>query len=229
MDWNKLIDVIGTLSAAFAGSWSAFKLTAVNTNKQLVKSEIDAANRALFRRGRQYNTLLILRAQHLEEHRHKPTRHIMVRSIAKRDYSADYINQDSLQFLLEKEKGELLFDLLLENDRFINTIETLNSRSEYHDKIVQSKMEKLGKSMDLASLHKALGPRATVTIKNYTDDVYRFVDESCDTTYKLMMRFYNDMKTLYPSAKFVIFTTDEPIPPTAANTQGKLARDYSWK
>jgi hypothetical protein len=225
MDWSKFLDISSTLAAAFAGSWSAFKLNTINTKNQAASDEIDAANRTLFRLGRQYNTLLVIRLQHLEQYRQSPTRHITLRPIAMRDYSADHLDQDSLQFLLRKEQGELLFNLLLENDRFITSIETINARSAYHDAVIQPALERAGEIVSLDIFEKSMGLRATTTIKNYTDDVYRLVDEACGSISRTMQQFHLTMKELYPQAKFVMFKADEVDAPRDIPSN----MDYSWR
>lgn len=228
-DPTKLLEIIATaiatLAAAYFGSAYAFKLNRDHAVAAKQNQEILMANKVLFKLTRQLNALINYRNHTLEEFRTFRGRHLRLPAISISKHQADRIVQDELHFLHEWNEANLLFEVLLEDDRFDCAIEQIHMRTMFHHDKVQPAIEKTGTRTTIEKIEKELGARNTVMIKSYTDQVYDSVYKSCDSLKKAIDNLHAAMKTRYPDTKFIkgfIETAPTPIKNTSHP-------DYRWK
>ena len=225
--WAAIASVFGTLAAAFAGSWYAFKLNNDIARKAAAKAEISNANKTLFKLIRQVNVLEVYRLQTLEPHRNSPARHIHVQAARISEHKSDRIDQDSLHFLVERDAPNLLMEILIEDDRFDAILDTIYVRSKFHYDFIQPAIERTGAVTTLADIHRETGPRATVTIKDYTDHLYSMVDASLASLPAVIGKLRAEMKKHYPNEKFLV---NQPLDVGDRFETAKSQQpDYSWK
>lgn len=200
LDWG---NIVSTLAAAWAGSWFAFRY---NSGQEKLKKEIaekNAANLALLRLARQCNVLALYKRDTLNPHRASEFRHVNINAFVPGLHVSDRIDQDSLVFLIERGRVDLLSTILLEDDRFETIMQNIHKRAEHHVAHVQPAIEKIGtpivRSADVAA---ALGSRHDATMKNYTDNIYDQIDKSLTTLPECIRQFRDAMKGFYPGEKF---------------------------
>lgn len=226
-DWSKLVDVLGTLTAAWAGSWFAFRY---NSNQEKTKrdaSEKNSANLALFRLCRQYNVLALYVRDSLNPPRDSSTRELEINAFVPGLHEGDRVNQESLVFLIERGHTDLLTMILLEDDRFEAIMQNLYKRADYHVAHVQPAIERLGlPAFTPSALKKELGMRHALTMQSYTDNLYDQMDKSMLSLYECIDRFHGTMKSLYPKEKFVKVSPLSEIVPVKKTGESP---SYRWK
>lgn len=217
MDNAKLIELIlntgvaavATLVAAFAGAWWAFRLADNHAKRKTVEDQVAAANRALFVLIRQFNSLANLKQKLLDPVRNDLDRHLKMRASFPLDYSHWRVHFDSLSYLLETECRNVLFDLMVVEERFHAAIQTLNERSALHLHVVQPRFDAAGIMSDrdypLTDLEHVLGPRITALIRQGTDETFSHIDNTCESMAKIGELLPTMLKTIFPNNRFISF------------------------
>ena len=133
-----------TLVAAFAGSWYAFRLSDSAKARSTVREQVAAVNRAQFVLIQQVNALKLIQSQTIEPVRLHPGRFLAMRPQLPMHGACSRLDLDSLSFLLETDDRELLFHLLIEQERFETIVQAMNERSRLHLEVVQPKLAAAG-------------------------------------------------------------------------------------
>ena len=113
---------------------------------------------------------------------------------------------DSLMFLLETDDRHLLFELMVEQQRFKMTMQSINERSRIHIDKVQPCLAVAGireGTTYSTSLEQLLGEPLYKSIVRATDDAVKSVDESSVSCESLIRRLYSAMKKRYPKYSIV--------------------------
>lgn len=128
-------------------------------------------------------------------------------------YQFDHLNIDinALSFLLDSGEPQMLFDLLLEDDKFKTTIQIVNARSKLHWERVQPKLEEAGIEQGIdypVSRYKtAIGDLLFFSLKGATDDMVQFVDDTIESLELMGNKLRSKLTELYPDTNFIDFAS----------------------
>jgi hypothetical protein len=139
-----IVNPLATLVAAFAGSWAAFKLQQVQKEKENIKENVAAGNRALILICQLLNNLKIVQVDFIDPFRNSPARHLEIKPTLP--YHEDSLTFDvrSLKFLINPKHQQVIMDLIIEESRYGEAIKTINVRSRHHLELIQPRLERAG-------------------------------------------------------------------------------------
>src|ERR1700737_2059104 len=120
---------LGTLVAAFAGAWVAFRFESSNRAKDRTDEEIVAGNLALLGLSEIWNALRDYQIGVVEKWRGKPDAWLNLEASPPINFGGVSFDTRGLSFLLEGHP-EAVQRLLLERRRFNLAIQMINTRSE---------------------------------------------------------------------------------------------------
>lgn len=217
MQADTLISGALTLVAAFAGSWSAFKLEDRARNRVSTRKQIAAINRAQFVLIQQWNELWNLKSKVIDPQRDNPVRFIAMRPCPPCGTSTPRQEISDLLFLLETDDREFLFLLMLEQNRFDTATWAMNDRSRTHIDELQPKLRESGvrerTSYSLEELRDRLGEELMLRLSRGTDAAIEQVDLTAASTSDLVTRFREAMKARYPKERIIYMEPNSPSNP----------------
>ncbi len=200
---------ITTLLATFFGAWFAYKLRDNAKTRDERKSNIGAANRALFTVFQQINSLKIRQIDMIDPVRNHPGRFIAMQPVLREEHDNLRFDFSSLGFLLETQYKQIVLDLFIEEQRFHEAVKTINYRSALHMQQVQPILEHAGiqEGVDCTKEELAivLGPRLYTTLQRATDQVVFHVDRTIATLSEVKGKMIKAFKELYPEGDFLNF------------------------
>jgi len=223
---DTIVAGVVTLAAAFAGSWSAFKLEDRARQRASTRDRIAAINRAQFVLIQQWNTLANLKSQMIDPQRANPVRFIAMRPCPPCGATTPRQEVGELSFLLETDDREIPFLLMLEQSRFDTCAWAVNDRSRLHIDELQPKLREAGigegSSWTMAELEQRLGEDLVRRLQRATDAVVEQVDLTVASTADLVHRFRGAMKARYRDERIIFMEPNWPsnqaLHPTAAGT-----------
>lgn len=124
-----IIDALATLIAAFAGAWFAFLYQNRQKQSQERKENISAGNRALATLLQQANTLKLYQKDIIDPRRDDPGMHIAIQPTLPYREDALAFDIQSLDFLLAPKYAEVVFELIVEEERYREVLKAINARS----------------------------------------------------------------------------------------------------
>lgn len=206
IDW---INPTATLVASFAGAWAAFKLQSIEKSNDSRKSNVTAVNSVLITLMQQANTLKLYQRDHVDPHRGSPGRHLTIRPTLSFDLDMLRFDFGSLGFFNSQSERQVIFDLSIEERRFIETLQAINARSNLITTQVEPKLEAAG-FLDGAEYEgndfvSALGQPLYSTLKRITDDVISQVDKNNESILKMKDEIRAISKARFTKEKFVNF------------------------
>ncbi|MFC5571606.1 hypothetical protein ACFPN1_16245 [Lysobacter yangpyeongensis] len=204
-----IINPLATLIASFAGAWAAFKLQSVEKSREIDRSNIAAANRALLVMMQQANELKLYQKDHIDPQRHHPGRHIGIQATLPFDLDTLRFDFKSLDFLSSATEQQLLFELSVEERRYIEALKAINARSEMILTEVQPRLMAAGFNDSAeytgAQFTSALGQPTYNKLQRLTDDVIYHVDRTNESICTMRDKFRAAALKRYPKEKFVNF------------------------
>jgi len=212
---SDIINVAGTLVAAFAGAWFAFLYQNRQKQSEERKQNISAGNRALVTLLQQANTLKLYQKDIIDPIRKDPVRYISMQPTLQ--YREDGLTYDlaALDFLLVK-YTQVAFDLLLEEERYRETLKAINARSRFHLDVVQPSLALRGivegDAYREQDFRDALGEPAYPLIVRLTDAVVLHVDRTIDSLMAAKEGLRKALLELYPGETFINFDLLENPP-----------------
>jgi hypothetical protein len=215
IDW---INPVATLVASFAGAWAAFKLQSVEKARDTDRANVSAANRTLLTMMQQANTLKLYQQDQIDPSRDNPGRHLAIRPTLPFELESLRFDFKSIDFFSSPNEQQLLFDLSVEERRFIEALRAINARSELLLTQVQPKLAAAGfldsGSYDGEIFMQALGQPLYNALKRLTDDVIYHVDRTNGSIVEMKDRFRAAAKARYSRATFVDFEFPDATPAT---------------
>ncbi|WP_313172593.1 hypothetical protein [Massilia oculi] len=206
-----------SLLSTFLGASFAFHL---NTQKDLNKEQdqrIAALQTALFILAQQFNAVGGS-WKSIAKWGKEPHRWVNMPAMGQPDYKNLQQDFSSLAFILA-EDAQLLLDLSVEDERFLQLLRSMKERSDFYTKEIHEAIEKAraGKTqMSLPDLRTGLGDRLFFGAQSRTDDVFMHVTESMKSLPGVANRLRTYAKAKYPEAKFlVVELEDGSVPPIA--------------
>ena len=214
IDW---LNPTATLIASFGGAWAAFRLQTVDKTRDTRRTNIVAANRALLIMMQQANTLKLFQNDQIDPQREFPGRHFAIRATLPYEYDGLRFDFKSLDFLDSAVEQQILFELSVEERRFIETLRAINARSEllltYVDPKLAENGFRDGGSYTKTDIENTLGQPLCNRLQRLTDDVVFHVDRTIKSIDEMKTRFRSMAIARYPEAKLVDFefTDNKPL------------------
>jgi len=178
--FDTLTAPLATLLAAFFGAKYAFKLQAKQKQEEIDRINVEAGNKVIFQLIRLYNKFGSFRNQFIEQYRHDPGRRYFILPVAGLEGSDIRINYDSLSFIFNSGKLNILDELSSFEQEITSAIEVISRRSEHHYKIIQPAIEEIekthGEKVTLEQIDSKLGKRETQIATISTDNMIMCVD-----------------------------------------------------
>lgn len=168
--WEKaLITLLGT----FIGAMLAFLIQIALRRREERKLEQLAAHRILFCLFQQLNTLVLFQKEWIAPRKNSPVMFIEIPAALELDSSTNLFNFESFGFLLKSGGGrQIMFNLYLAQECYVETLRIINERSRMHREILQPKLGEIGVgagvAISLQELDKLLGPLIHGTMNNST-------------------------------------------------------------
>jgi len=223
ISFGDIVQVVATLIAAFAGAWFAF----IYQNRQKASAErqehIAAGNRALATLLQQANTLKLYQVDMIEPFRDDPGRHIDIRPTLQYREEALTFDVKSLNFLLTPKYAEVVFDLIIEEERYREALKAINERTRHHFEVVQQKLFRYGikdgVSYSDRNFRDALGELDYKLVKRHTDAVVLHVDRTVESLVVAKDRLLKTLLEIYPNEKYINFESLQN-PPGSIFKQG---------
>ena len=210
---SEIVSALVTLSAAFVGAWSAFKLEDRARKRRTVEERIAAGNRAMFVLMRMFNELFVYQQRVLEPVRARDARSVLLLKNLSRNHEGLRFEVEKLSFLLETAHRQVLTELLIEEERFYTVVGMINKRSDMHLADVQPALEKagIGEGQDHSEVDVdlALGTRRFRTMQRLTADIFTHVDKNVISLLEMSKRLHSALSKLYPKARFIRFEPDK--------------------
>lgn len=164
----------------------------------------------------QANTLRLYQHDHVNPHRDHPGRHLAIQASLPYETGSLRFDFGSLNFLDNPNEQQLLFDLSIEERRYIEAIRAINARSEIILNEVQPRLSSAG-FLDGASyggseLLEALGQPLFKKLERLTSDMIWHVDRTSDSIVSMKDKLLVVLRARYPGVKFVDFVLQDPAP-----------------
>lgn len=212
-DW---LNPVATLVASFAGAWAAFKIHASDKAKDVRRESVTAINRVLLTLMQQVNTLKLYQLDQINPHRDNPGRHFAIRATLPYDLESLKFEFKTLDFFESAEEQQLIFELSVEERRFIEALKAINARSELLLSEVDPKLSAAGildgGEYSGAQLRAAAGQPLYNKLERLTDDVVYHVDRTSASIIDMKSKILSHAKTRFPKAKFVDFEFPDARP-----------------
>lgn len=205
--YDYFIDAIIVVSAAFFGSYSAFRFNANKEAKLENQKKIDSLNSTLFRLMRQFNALAREKIE-LDKYKKHQERCFWLPASVSNIHEDMKFNISEIEFLLSCSDKQLLLDLAIEQERFHVAIQSINLRAEYHYSKVQPALEAVNFVSECPTyiqFARAVGPTIMAGLVNQTDQVYSHVYGSCESIEKVQERLIRAAKELFPNNNFLMY------------------------
>jgi hypothetical protein len=203
-----------TLLGTFVGASLAFASQLALWRKQERKSERLAAHRILFCLLQQSNTLVLIQKDWVEPHAASPIKFIEIPAASEIDGSKNLFDFSSFGFLLKLREGrEVMYDLYLAQESYVETIRMINERSRMHREMLQPKMAEIrlgdGSPVQLSKLPELLGPLVYGSMVNATSQMLTLMQSTFHKLVSLKVAFRAYAVKYFGTADFTEFDFPE--------------------
>ncbi len=195
------------LLGTFLGATFAFRLNQDKEDKMLHKKRREAINRAMFILARQANAVHQLRRDY-EKYTNPIERAINLPALKPPSYSDLVHNFVDLEFPLESADPNVLFQLTVEQERFHQVVNSVNTRNDFYVNEYQPKLAAValnGKQATVAELSILLGERIFSGTVNGATIAYEHICASDTSIPEMQNALISVAKQIYPSHTFVTF------------------------
>jgi len=168
--WEKaLLTLLGT----FIGAMLAFLSQIALRRREERKAEQLAAHRILFCLFQQLNTIVLFQREWVAPRKNSPVQFIEIPAASEFELSKNLFDFGSFGFLLKSREGrQIMYDLYLGQESYVETLRGINERSRMHRELLQPKLAEsglgTGNPVSLQELAKLLGPLVHGTMVNST-------------------------------------------------------------
>lgn len=203
---DSILSAAATLAAAFFGASYAFKLQRETLEREAVKGQVEAGNKAIFELVRTLNQFVAVRNQFINEYRENPGRHLYILPMTG-TLRVMQLNFDDLSFLFDTESPNFLMHLSMFQLEVASTVDVISQRSKIHVEVIQPTVESLEKEfggvIKITQIESAIGTRHVKVLKMLTD----FMIEGVDGVILNAKRHINEMsqilKKKFPGHKII--------------------------
>lgn len=202
------VPALATLVAAFYGAKYAFQFQKDKAKEDERRLNVVNGNSVIFTMMRMITTLRNVQKQIIEPARSQPARFLQMRPT---QYLGDDIklNIESLYFLLETDERNILGEVVIEEQRYLSAVQSINERSRIHREEVQPVLERAGVieggDYSLRQIENALGERLYKTLQLVTEDMVNDVDGTILSLKAVADKLRERLKRIYPDDKIIGF------------------------
>jgi hypothetical protein len=199
------LPAVATLVAAYAGAWYGSTLKQEATTREQRIRKIGAGARALFTIWRQLNTIAQIQEDVIAKYRNYPPAPLAMPPITVHIDDAIRLDIDSLAFLLDHGKSELLANLCIAETRFVHAVDAIRRRSALHANEVQPKLENMipeGRNLTPEELRGIVGVRLFSLLVDQTHEVIAKTDDAVETLEAVSADLHTVLKAIFPEGKF---------------------------
>lgn len=199
------LPAVATLVAAYAGAWYATSLSRETASKEQQLRQVSAGARALFTLWRQLNTIAQIQEDVIDRYRNYPPAPLAMPPLTMPLDDSTRVDIDSLGFLLDHGKSELLANLCLCETRFLHAIDAIRRRSALHANEVQPKLEDMippERNLTPDELRGIVGVRLFKLLVDQTNEVIAKTDDAVETLEVVAANLYMALKAIFPESKF---------------------------
>ncbi len=179
LEAKEFLTSLVTLFAAFAGAYSAFLLQNKKQEKELIASKVGSGNKAIFHIIRNYNTFGSYKKQYIAPFINDPGRFIAIPPNLGFVGHVDF-DFDSLAYLFELDKPNVLGDLSIFQSEVESTIQAILYRNNLHLNAVRPALEKAGiidgQNISKTEIDRILGERLAIMMEQNTDQMIEGVE-----------------------------------------------------
>jgi hypothetical protein len=204
---KEVISWVMILLASFSGAWFAYRFQAKEKERDVIKKNISAANRAMFCVFQMLNSLRIFQKDFIDPCRERPDTFLMMLPVLPEDPKDFSFNFEELGFLLDTKYKKIMLDLFIEQQRYREAIKVINVRSIYHKNIVQPTLDKAGLKEGIGypinDVKIILGQIVFADIVNLTDQVIFHVDRTLLSLEEVKNTLLSAFKDLFPTASIL--------------------------
>lgn len=197
------ISLLGT----FFGATFAFRLNQDKEERKLSDDRREALNRASFVLIRQWNAMDQLLRQFKE---YPPPFHRAFNMPALTPPSYSDLTQQiaDLDFLIDSSNPGLLMDLIIEQERFQQAIESLRIRNRFYVEEVQPALEKHKLNKQTVSgeqVEQLLGERLFQGAINGSENAWQHISAASESIPKAHQALLAEARKLFPGRKFITY------------------------
>jgi hypothetical protein len=216
---NNLGSILAALPGTFFGAYFAFLFERRKRKGEEAEKNIAALNRALYTLYTMWNTLRAYQREHLDGVRNRPDRWLKLTSHPSvGQYHSGYqLETGPLHFLLQT-KATTFDNLMLQERRFKLAIGLIDERTKLMLTRVFPIMERepMGAAIPPAQLQNILGIGVISQLTQYTDQIFKFVDEDLPDLEAAFKELRALAKQLYPKGTFIDYRELPSNVPTAS-------------
>lgn len=220
LEW---LSPLATLLASFFGAWFAFRLQNSARSSEILKAQVETANKVIFSLAQMLTSLKIFQLDYIDPNRTNPGIAYSMPPLfdeISRDIQIDY---SGLSHLLTTEHSAVVMDLFIQQQRYEEAIRLINYRSQLHMDSVQPALEKAGFDPDtkytLGQFRNALGIVVSTRVEQATSHVVHQVDKTINTLEEAKSRLLKALATIHPKEQFIDFVIDPSLEkPTEASS-----------
>ena len=199
------------LVSTFLGATIAFRLNEVKEKKANEEKQIQAINSALLIIIRQYNALKSLEKE-FKNYSNDIQAAINLPAIQLPDYNDLNQNISSLEFLINSKDPNILFKIIIEQERFHQAIASWQVRNDFYLNKFQPIVSEKNLNRQSFSLEQSkmiLGDIVVDTLINSVINSKDLVIKSCETLPIAFQDLRKIAKELYPNQRFLEYKINE--------------------
>jgi hypothetical protein len=203
--YDYLLRVLTVALGGFIGAFSAFWLKSYEDGRKDKQKQKSALNSALFVLVRQMNAIQCIKRD-LDKFKTPLDRGLSLPAMKPPDYSNVKQDVECLHFLIENDNASLLMDLMIEQERFEQAINSINIRNDFYVNEVQPALSfhaLNGRPLPLSEFEEKLGERLFQGSLNGAEEMYDHIyasDFSLSEKYTALREL---AVQLFPGEKFI--------------------------
>jgi hypothetical protein len=170
-----------------------------------------ALNKVQVNLTQQLNVLVLINKDFIEPYKNHPILWLAVPAAPPRNYSKLQIDAGSLSFLVEKDRPELILEILVVEEKFQEVINLINLRSEAHVRRLQPQLERIGfregQPFDKspAELEELLGPRLVLELKRLTAGLISNTEDAIQAHEEIIKEIKRVGAKMFPKKRILSF------------------------
>jgi hypothetical protein len=220
MDFGYIVGLIGSglkwcldvlvaglpgIASTFLGASLAFLAERLKRRREEEDRSVNALNRGLFTIYQMWNFLRQYQRDHLDDIREQPDRWLNLTSNPLAAQARTQFEAGELSFILDKD-ANLFAKVMLQDYRFKLAVGLIERRSELMLRVAFPRMEQanvlVGQHRVLAEVERLLGNGVTHQLRQYTDQIFEFVDADVPDLETAFAELRDAAKRLYPKRDF---------------------------
>jgi len=199
--------LISTLVGAFFGALAAFSLENYRRERIKKKTNIRMANRVLFALVCYSNELLQYKRDIVIPGLETNFPSFEMNPTLSKSVKRPVIDANDLEFLIDLDEGQLLFDLMIEGERFFTLTKSIENRSEVHFESAQKLMAEANigdnEAIQVDKFREIVGPQVFATLDGYTTFIVEDIEKTIESHRVMIKKFRGIIIKTYPGNKFI--------------------------